>query len=61
VKAVVVLRQGASVTPQDLIDHCRTLIASYKRPRHVEFVDEIVKLPSGKIDKVRLRKLYGTA
>ena len=61
VKAVVVLRQGASATAQDLIDHCRALIATYKRPRHVEFVDEIVKLPSGKIDKVRLRKLYGTA
>ncbi len=61
VKAIVVLRQGAKATAQDLIEHCRTLIASYKRPRHVEFVDEIVKLPSGKIDKVRLRKLYGTA
>jgi acyl-CoA synthetase (AMP-forming)/AMP-acid ligase II len=61
VKAVVVLRAGMSATAQDLIDHCRTLIASYKRPRHVEFVDEIVKLPSGKIDKVRLRKLYGQA
>ena len=61
VKAVVVLRSGMSATAQDLIDHCRILIASYKRPRHVEFVDEIVKLPSGKIDKVRLRKLYGQA
>jgi long-chain acyl-CoA synthetase len=61
VKAVVVLRAGMSATAQDLIDHCRTLIASYKRPRHFEFVDEIVKLPSGKIDKVRLRKLYGQA
>ncbi|HHZ09059.1 MAG TPA: long-chain fatty acid--CoA ligase [Rhizobiales bacterium] len=61
VKAVVVLRAGRSATAEDLIDHCRTLIAGYKRPRHVEFVDEIVKLPSGKIDKVRLRKLYGAA
>ena len=61
VKAVVVLRAGRSATAQELIDHCRTLIAGYKRPRHVEFVDEIVKLPSGKIDKVRLRKLYGQA
>jgi len=61
VKAVVVLRAGMSATAEDLIDHCRTLIAGYKRPRHVEFVDEIVKLPSGKIDKVRLRKLYGAA
>jgi acyl-CoA synthetase (AMP-forming)/AMP-acid ligase II len=61
VKAVVVLRAGRTASADDLIDHCRTLIASYKRPRHVEFVDEIVKLPSGKIDKVRLRKLYGQA
>ena len=35
------------------------MIASYKKPRHVTFVEEIVKLPSGKIDKVRLRQLYG--
>ncbi len=61
VKAVVVLRAGMSATAQDIIDHSRTLIAGYKRPRHVEFVDEIVKLPSGKIDKVRLRKLHGAA
>jgi len=59
VKAVVVLRAGMNATAQELIDHCRTLIASYKRPRHIEFVDDIVKLPSGKIDKVRLRRLYG--
>jgi len=59
VMAVVVLKPGASASEQVLIDHCRTLIASYKKPRHVVFTDEIVKLPSGKIDKVRLRKLYG--
>ena len=61
VKAVVVLRAGTSATADDIVSHCRTLIAGYKRPRHVEFVTEIVKLPSGKIDKVRLRKLYGQA
>lgn len=59
VMAVVVLRNGAEAAAADIIEHCRTLIASYKKPRHVVFVDEIVKLPSGKIDKVRLRKLYG--
>ena len=60
VKAVVVLRPGKIASAQDLIDHCRPRIAGYKRPQHVEFVDDIVKLPSGKIDKVRLRKLYGS-
>ena len=59
VMAVVVPRTGIDVTAQALVEHCRTRIASYKKPRHVVFVDEIVKLPSGKIDKVRLRLLYG--
>ena len=60
VMAVVVLRPGVAATEAGIVDHCRSLIASYKKPRHVVFTDEIVKLPSGKIDKVRLRKLYAT-
>ena len=59
VMAVVVLRPDMATTAEAIIDHCRQLIASFKKPRHVRFVDEIVKLPSGKIDKVRLRALYG--
>ena len=58
VMAVVVIRPGMEATPAMIIEHCRTHIASYKKPRHVVFVDAIDKLPSGKIDKVRLRKLY---
>jgi acyl-CoA synthetase (AMP-forming)/AMP-acid ligase II len=59
VMAVVVLRQGAQATADEIVEHCRALIASYKKPRHVVFASEIAKLPSGKIDKVRLRKLHG--
>jgi acyl-CoA synthetase (AMP-forming)/AMP-acid ligase II len=59
VMAIIVLRHGAAATEGEIVDHCRMLIAGYKKPRHVVFVEEIVKLPSGKIDKVRLRKLYG--
>jgi len=39
VKAVVVLREGQTATAEDIIEHCRSLIASYKKPRTVEFVD----------------------
>jgi len=39
VKAIVVLQDGASATPDELIEHCRARIASYKKPRFVEFVD----------------------
>lgn len=61
VMAVVVLKPGMVATTEEIIAHSRLHIASYKKPRHVVFVDEIVKLPSGKIDKVRLRKLHAQA
>jgi long-chain acyl-CoA synthetase len=38
VKAIVVLKDGESATADDLIEHCRSTIASYKKPRTVEFV-----------------------
>jgi long-chain acyl-CoA synthetase len=40
-KAVVVLRHGASATADEIIEHCRANIASYKKPRSVEFVDRL--------------------
>lgn len=43
VKAVVALADGSEVTAEELIEHCRERIASYKKPRTVEFVNEIPK------------------
>jgi long-chain acyl-CoA synthetase len=39
VKAVVVARDGSQLTAEVIIEHCRSSIASYKKPRFVEFVD----------------------
>ena len=41
VKAVVVLHEGAAASAEDIIEHCRSRIASYKKPKSVEFVDAI--------------------
>lgn len=41
VKAIVVLKEGASATEAELIEHCRERIASYKKPKSVEFVDAL--------------------
>jgi long-chain acyl-CoA synthetase len=41
VLAVVVLAEGATATADELIEHCRDHIASYKKPSMVEFVDEL--------------------
>lgn len=58
VLAIVALREGESVTEDALIDHCRTHIAPYKRPRRVVFVDDLPLLPSGKVNKPALRQTY---
>jgi acyl-CoA synthetase (AMP-forming)/AMP-acid ligase II len=58
VKAVVVLADGATADEADLISHCRDRIASYKKPRSVEFA---ASLPdrAGSVDYAALDARYG--
>ncbi len=51
VKAVVVLKEKSKgkVTAQDIIGWCKERMAAYKYPRIVEFVDELPKSGSGKV------------
>lgn len=59
VHAIVRLKGGASATPDDLIAHCKTLIAGYKCPRSAEIRSEPLPLSgAGKILKGELRKPY---
>ena len=58
VKGIVVVKPGAQVTAAELITHCKQLIASYKCPKGVAFVDALPRLPSGKLNKVQLRETY---
>ncbi|HLJ38346.1 MAG TPA: acyl-CoA synthetase [Steroidobacteraceae bacterium] len=53
--AYVELKSGTAVTAQELIAHCRGLLASYKLPREVRF-EEIPKTATGKIQKFLLRE-----
>ena len=55
-KAFVVLKPGAAVTGEELIDHVRGRIAHYKAPREVEFVDALPKTSTGKTQKYALRE-----
>jgi acyl-CoA synthetase (AMP-forming)/AMP-acid ligase II len=41
VKAIVVLKEGETATATDIVEHCRANIASYKKPKSVEFVDAL--------------------
>ena len=58
VKAFVVLREGASLTEQDLLGHCKEKLGAVKSPKTVEFRKEIPTTPAGKIDRKKLREPY---
>ncbi len=59
VRAIAILAPGQLATEDEIIEHARSLIARYKCPKSVIFVDELPRLPSGKVSKVLLRELYG--
>jgi long-chain acyl-CoA synthetase len=59
VAAAVVLRPGTDLSAEELKQYCKTRIASYKIPRHIEFMtEELPKSGSGKILKRVLREKY---
>jgi long-chain acyl-CoA synthetase len=50
-----VVRKEASVTEQNILDHCRENLTNYKRPKTIEFRDELPKTNVGKILRRVLR------
>lgn len=62
VHAVIVLRDGAETTAEDLIAHCRPLIGGYKIPRTFDISREPLPLTVvGKVQKAALRDRYREA
>lgn len=49
VKAVIVLKEGQTVTEEEMIEYCRQNLAAYKAPKIVEFRKELPKTAVGKI------------
>lgn len=61
VKAVVALRPGAKATAEELIAFCGERLASYKKPRSIDFVDELPRDAAGKLLKRQIRQPYWAA
>jgi acyl-CoA synthetase (AMP-forming)/AMP-acid ligase II len=58
VHAVVVRKPGDEVSAESLIEHCKSLIAGYKCPRSVDFVDALPLSAAGKVLKTKLREPF---
>jgi fatty-acyl-CoA synthase len=58
VKAIVVVRQGVTLTAEELIEWCQGKIGRFKIPKAVVFTDAIPRTPTGKILKRELRQKF---
>ncbi len=58
VKAVVVLREGVSATPEEIMDFCRGQLGGFELPRSVDLVAGLPRGAAGKVLKRELREPY---
>ena len=56
--AYILLKNGMTATEDEIVEHCATRLARFKRPRLVKFVDDFPKTPIGKIQKNFLKDPY---
>lgn len=58
IKAMVVPKKGVQVTGQEIVDFCRDRMAGLKKPKTVDFVEDLPRNPYGKVLKKALREPY---
>lgn len=58
VKAVIVLKPGASLSEEEAMAYCKENLPGFKRPRSVDFIDELPKNANGKVVRREVRDPY---
>lgn len=58
IKAIVVLKPGAAIAEAELMAFCREQLSAYKRPKSIDFIDQLPLTPYGKLDKKVIRSQY---
>ena len=54
----LVVTDGTEMSAEEVITHCRDLLAGYKCPKRVEFIEELPRTATGKIQKFKLREPF---
>jgi acyl-CoA synthetase (AMP-forming)/AMP-acid ligase II len=60
-RALVVLKKGQEASSEEFMEHCRSNLAGFKRPRSIIFLESLPRNPMGKVLKKELRAKYGQA
>lgn len=59
VTAIIAPEKGKHLTEAEILEACFRQLAGFKKPRKIYFVVELPKNPYGKVDKRKLRQMYG--
>ncbi|MDR9459385.1 MAG: long-chain fatty acid--CoA ligase [Dehalococcoidia bacterium] len=59
IKAIVVCKAGECMTEEEVVDYCKQHLASYKKPKSIDFMDALPRNPAGKVLKTELREKFG--
>ncbi len=57
-KAVIVLKNGAEISAEELQGFCKERLSSYKVPKSVQFVESLPHTEVGKVNKVKVREMF---
>ena len=57
IKVYVVLKEGITLTAEEILQYCQSQLAKYKWPKLIEFMNSLPRNPMGKILRKELRKL----
>lgn len=58
VKALIVKAPGANLTAEEVLNHCRKSLSAYKKPRIIQFVSDLPRNDSGKLDRKLVLERY---
>ena len=58
VKALVVLKEGAGATDEEIMEFCTGKLGGFERPRSVDFVESLPRNPTGKVLKRVIREPF---
>ena len=58
IKACVVVKEGKNPTEEEIINFCKERLSSYKKPRSVDFLEDLPKNAMGKIVRRELLRKY---
>ncbi len=57
-KAFIVLKAGERMEREEVFKFLQGKVANYKKPKYIEFINELPKTPSGKIQKYQLKQRH---